>query len=513
MRRLTLLALDLGLVCVATLFSFVVRENFEVDPGRFLDFLPYLIATMASTSVVFLSIGLNRSIWRFSSRPDYVRIMLASTVVIVGAVSLTFAYNRLEGVARSLPVLQLLACQAFLIGARVLHKISHDARQRRKASSSFLQLDHKKTHTAVLVVGVSKLTEAYLQGVADLAADRIVIAGLVGQVDRYVGRLMATYPVLGVPAEIEHILDGLEVHGVTINRIVVTFPFSALTEIEREALLCVERSRNISLQFLTEALGLDGDEPDAPSKRQTATGMTQISELSFEILPAEIQVLARQRYWTLKRMIDCFAALAAITLGFPLIAFAAAAAAASVGFPILFWQQRPGLGGKPFRLYKFRSMKAAHSADGRRLSDKERVSRVGALLRRLRVDELPQFFNVLRGDMSLIGPRPLLASEQSEASRARLLVRPGITGWAQVVGGRDVSPQVKAALDVWYVQHACLALDLEILARTVRMVVLGERISRPLIERAWRDLSDAGVLQGELACALTRKLDINVYPA
>ncbi len=170
-----------------------------------------------------------------------------------------------------------------------------------------------------------------------------------------------------------------------------------------------------------------------------------------------------------------------------------------MGTPVLFWQQRPGLGGRPFRLYKFRTMRAGHDANGRRLSDAERVSSVGTIMRRLRLDELPQLFHILHGEMSLIGPRPLLPCDQADEYRARLLVRPGVTGWAQVVGGRDISPEDKAALDVWYVRNASLALDLEIAARTIPMMLLGERISRPLIERAWRELSEGGILKGELA--------------
>src|SRR5208337_5259211 len=104
-----------------------------------------------------------------------------------------------------------------------------------------------------------------------------------------------------------------------------------------------------------------------------------------------------------------------------------------------------------------------------------------------------QLFNILRGEMSFVGPRPLLPRDQPEAYRARLLVRPGLTGWAQVVGGRDISPEDKAALDVWYVRNASLALDIEIAIRTVPVVLFGERISVSLIERAWRDLSESGV--------------------
>jgi lipopolysaccharide/colanic/teichoic acid biosynthesis glycosyltransferase len=173
--------------------------------------------------------------------------------------------------------------------------------------------------------------------------------------------------------------------------------------------------------------------------------------------------------------------------------------AASLGVPILFWQQRPGLGGRPFRLYKFRTMRAAHDSEGRRLSESERTSRIGNALRRLRFDELPQLYNILRGEMSFVGPRPLLPRDQSAATQARLLVRPGLTGWAQVVGGRNIEPVEKAALDVWYVCHASLALDVEIALRTIPLVLTGEHVYFASIERAWRDLKERGVLKEQTA--------------
>src|SRR5262249_3669200 len=132
--------------------------------------------------------------------------------------------------------------------------------------------------------------------------------------------------------------------------------------------------------------------------------------------------------------------------------------------------------GRPFRLYKFRTMRAAHDSEGLRLSDSERVSKVGNALRRLRFDELPQLYNILRGEMSFVGPRPLLPRDQSAATRARLLVRPGLSGWAQVVGGRNITPVEKAALDVWYVCHASLVLDIEIVLRTIPLIFGGEHV-------------------------------------
>jgi lipopolysaccharide/colanic/teichoic acid biosynthesis glycosyltransferase len=487
-----------------------LRDNLEVSPIRLANSIPYLISTTASAAIVFLGLGLNRTIWRFSTRPDYVRIIVASLAVVVVATSTAFVYNRLDGVARSLPFLQFVMCQAFLIGARVLHKIIHDARQNRRTSAVFLQMADKEPQSTVLIVGISKLVEVYLQAITELAPGRIKVAGLVGKTDRHVGRIVATHPVLGVPEDIEAILDGLEVHGVTIDRIVIASTFHALAASEREALLWVERLRGISLQFLAEDLLLGGDAPKAGVANAPPA---QFAEQSFAIDPNELKMIAQRRYWTFKRLIDCLGALALLLICSPLMAIATVLVAASVGSPVLFWQQRPGLGGRPFRLYKFRTMRAGHASDGRRLSDKERVSQIGSLMRRLRLDELPQLFNILLGDMCFIGPRPLLPCDQSDAYRARLLVRPGLTGWAQVIGGRDISPEDKAALDVWYVRNASMALDLEIAARTIPIVVLGERISRPLIDRAWRDLSEGGVLKGELAYKVGRNLPLHSSPA
>ena len=507
MRRYDLLMLDVFLMCFATLIALVLRENFEVASDRLFQASTYILATAVASVIVFSAVGTNRTVWRFMTLVDYLRVVEAVGLVIFGAVSVTFIYNRLDGLARSLPILQGLSGVALLVAARVLHRLSHERHQQQKSSATFLQLAQNKTQVNVLVIGITQVTEAYLRAAAEFVPGRIKIAGLVGISGRHVGRLVARCPVLGVPEDIEDILDRLDVHGVSIDRIVVATAFQSLKADQRDALLRVERSRAIALQVLAEDLGFDGGSerpvPNAGSGHNTVT-----SDLCFEIEPSELQEIARRQYWTAKRAIDCLAAAAALVVLSPLMAIAAVFVAATMGSPVLFWQQRPGLGGKPIRLYKFRTMREAHDANGRRLSDAERVSRVGNLMRRLRLDELPQLLSVVRGEMAIIGPRPLLPCDQSDKYRARLLVRPGVTGWAQVVGGRDISPEDKAALDIWYVRNASLALDLEIAVRTIPMVLLGERISRPLIDRAWRELSEGGILKGDLALRMESSWDV-----
>jgi lipopolysaccharide/colanic/teichoic acid biosynthesis glycosyltransferase len=167
----------------------------------------------------------------------------------------------------------------------------------------------------------------------------------------------------------------------------------------------------------------------------------------------------------------------------PLIATIALAILIDLGRPIVFRQLRPGRHMQPFTLFKFRTMRAAH-ADGAALPDHQRTTTLGRFLRRSHLDELPQLFNVLRGDMSFIGPRPLLPADLPDDVARRAMIRPGITGWAQVNGGQKLSSAEKAALDNWYVQHASVLLDLHILYLTLKAMIFGERINHLEVERA-----------------------------
>jgi lipopolysaccharide/colanic/teichoic acid biosynthesis glycosyltransferase len=172
----------------------------------------------------------------------------------------------------------------------------------------------------------------------------------------------------------------------------------------------------------------------------------------------------------MKRAFDVVAAAAALAmLAVPMLAIAGAVRVC-LGRPVLFTQLRPGRHGIPFRLIKFRTMREAVDAEGRPLPDDERLTRLGQWLRAASLDELPELWNVLRGDMSLVGPRPLLTEYlplYTPEQARRHEVRPGVTGWAQVNGRNALSWEEKFELDVWYVDHASFWLDLKIIALTV----------------------------------------------
>jgi len=183
-----------------------------------------------------------------------------------------------------------------------------------------------------------------------------------------------------------------------------------------------------------------------------------------------------------KRTMDLAVALFALFLLSPLLIVVVIAVLATLGRPVLFRQQRPGLDGKPFWIFKFRTMIESRAANGKLLPDQERLHPVGRILRKLSLDEVPELINVVRGEMSLVGPRPLLMSyieRYSPEQMRRHDAVPGITGWAQVNGRNTLAWQEKFDLDLWYVDHVSLSLDIRILLKTLMLVVTGQGISAP----------------------------------
>lgn len=183
----------------------------------------------------------------------------------------------------------------------------------------------------------------------------------------------------------------------------------------------------------------------------------------------------------MKRLFDFLVALSVLATVWPLMLLVALLVRLRLGSPVLFRQIRPGLHGHPFSIYKFRTMTDASDANGELLPDAERLTPLGRLMRRFSLDELPQLFNVLKGELSLVGPRPLLMEYlplYSPEQARRHEVRPGITGWAQVNGRNAISWEERFRLDVWYVDHRSFLLDMKILWLTLLKVVRSEGVSQ-----------------------------------
>lgn len=182
----------------------------------------------------------------------------------------------------------------------------------------------------------------------------------------------------------------------------------------------------------------------------------------------------------IKRTLDVLGAAIGLVVFSPFLIFISLMILREMGSPVFFCQTRPGRNGKPFRMMKFRTMRDAVDASGRPLPDGDRLTKLGQFLRSSSLDELPELWNVLKGEMSLVGPRPLLMEYLQLYSREqarRHEVRPGVTGWAQVNGRNAISWDEKFALDVWYVDHRSFWLDLKIIRLTIRKVFKREGIS------------------------------------
>ena len=180
-----------------------------------------------------------------------------------------------------------------------------------------------------------------------------------------------------------------------------------------------------------------------------------------------------------KRLLDLVIAVPAVIIGSPIFLIVAVLVRVKLGSPVIFSQVRPGRNEKPFTIYKFRSMLDEYTADGRQLTQTERLTKFGRMLRSTSLDELPELFNVIRGQMSLVGPRPLLMEYigyYTPEHNRRHEVRPGISGWAQIKGRNTLLRSERLNMDVWYVDHLSLRLDLEIIAGTLGKVVHREGV-------------------------------------
>ena len=184
----------------------------------------------------------------------------------------------------------------------------------------------------------------------------------------------------------------------------------------------------------------------------------------------------------LKRILDLALAILGILMLSPTIVTAGLLIRLKLGSPVICRQQRPGFNAEPFRLLKFRTMRNTRDQHGQLLPDDQRLTHLGKFLRRTSLDELPELFNVLKGDMSVVGPRPLLMQylDRYTLEQARRHeVKPGITGWAQVNGRNAITWEKKFEHDVWYVDHMCLSLDLKIMGMTLWKILTMEGINQP----------------------------------
>jgi lipopolysaccharide/colanic/teichoic acid biosynthesis glycosyltransferase len=435
--------------------------------------------------ISFLAFRIGDAVPRHFSLHDAFNILKATVATALATTVVLFSFTRLEGIPRSLPALQVLLLAAGLFAARAVMMLVDNEGQITEHPSHG-EVEH------IIMIGSTKLSSLYIKLLGAYAPlHRRVIAVLDGK-QKLIGRAMSGVPIVASPQHLAEIIEELAVHGVYTDRVIIGGDEDFLSQEMLNHVRLVCERREIALDFVPRLIGLN----DLSSPRyHTAPALLPTQQSPTLALPP---------YFQIKRVIDCIVALVGITIFLPILLAASGLVLLGLGSPVLFWQERIGRDGRNFRLYKFRTLRPPFDRRGQPVPNDQRTSWIGRLLRESRVDELPQLFNVLVGQMSLIGPRPLLPEDQPKNASLRLMVRPGVTGWAQVNGGKLITPEEKGALDDWYVQKASLGLDLRIALLTLRFVITGERRSEPAV-------SEANLLQqtnGHLKRPVFRKFDL-----
>ncbi len=367
-----------------------------------------------------------------------------------------FTFTRLEGIPRSIPVMQGLVLAAGLLLTRgVLRLLAKDDQQAEAGDHS--AVEH------IIMIGSSRLTSLYIKLLQAHAPGQREVIAILDNNQTLLGRTMCGVPIVGASNQLDAVIEEFAVHGIRADRAIIggdesLLPAAALNEI---CDICARR--DILLSFVPNLIGLE----PLPAPRPAAP---------LTLPDAAVQSPYRlSRYFRYKRLIDFISALLAIVLLSPVFAIVSILVLFDLGLPVVFWQKRIGRNGRSFLLYKFRTLHAPFDRNGQPNDNGDYHSWIGKFLRRLRLDELPQLFNVLVGEMSLIGPRPLLPEDQPKNCNLRLMVRPGITGWAQINGGNLITTEEKGALDDWYIQNASFWPDLRIALFTLIFLFKGER--------------------------------------
>jgi lipopolysaccharide/colanic/teichoic acid biosynthesis glycosyltransferase len=466
--RIRFSAFDLFWAAATPLLALYFRDAYILTANGAPLVLLYCGISLGCSLAAFLAFRLSDGISRYFSVHDAFNVVKAVLASGLMTSILLFTLTRLEGIPRSTPVLQFLLLVAGLLTARTVMMLldhnQHLANNKAEHSSA----EH------IIIIGTNRLSSLYIKFIHAYSPVRRRIIGVLDHKKRFIGRAICGVPVVASPQELDSVIEEFAVHGISADRVIIGGDEHFLSEDILNHVRCVCSERGIALDFLPDLIGLN----NSPTPRlAVAKPVTHVRGA----------VASPSRYFMIKRLVDFAFALIAILLLAPLFITSAILILFDLGSPVLFWQQRIGQGHKNFFLYKFRTLRPPFDAYGQPVPQSERLSLVGRCLRKSRIDELPQLFSVLVGDMSLVGPRPLLPHDQPSNTSLRLSVRPGITGWAQIHGGNLVTTEEKGALDEWYIRHASLWLDLKIALLTLRFCVTGERRSQWAVDEAYAE--------------------------
>ncbi|MGO4338633.1 sugar transferase [Labrys sp. KB_33_2] len=434
-------------------------------PGPYL----FVFVTIAFAIPALLIFRAGDAIQNTFSVPDLYAICAVIALTISASALLLFMLTRLDGIPRSTPIIYSLVLGAGLAGGRAFSRLVSHERARVSAKRNITDL------RKVILVGTDQFAWLVIKLIESQSPATTQIMSVLDEGPSATGRSLNGVHVAGRVGDLGRIVDEYALHGVTIEAVWLSMEPEQLDTASLRFITDECDRRGIALKSVAQALELM---PKASARRAQALPTVVAREAAAD--PAA----GLPRYFGAKRVIDIVASVILMVLLAPVWLLVAALVLFDVGRPLHFWQQRVGRSGRHFFIYKFRTYHAPYDAKGHVVPGAERLSPIGRLIRKMRLDEIPQLLNVLAGEMSLIGPRPLLPADQPANPGLRLAVRPGISGWAQVNGGNLVTSEEKDALDEYYIDNASLGLDLKIAVMTMMFVFGGERRGIAALSRA-----------------------------
>jgi lipopolysaccharide/colanic/teichoic acid biosynthesis glycosyltransferase len=382
-----------------------------------------------------------------------------------------FSITRLDGIPRSVPVLTFFVFGSLLLMSGLFRGRLKQMRERKHQNLGSQDLEN------IIVLGANRAASFYIRIIDTFSAGNVM--AILDASPSLRNRILNGRRIIGAPEDLFTIIHEYKIHGIEIRRIVVAADRSELSQATWD---CLHSDASIEVEFLTDHGGIVQHLADGLAAHALRAAARPLESP----VDADIILASRRNYWKLKGAIDAVIASMLLVILTPTIAAVGLAVRLRIGSPVIFWQRRVGRNGAAFFLFKFRTLVVPGDGHRDRPDDPGRVSGLGCFLRRTRLDELPQLFNVLRGDMALIGPRPLLPIDQPPSVGIRLAVRPGITGWAQVHGGNLLTPDEKNALDEYYIRNASFWLDMKILAKTAKVLLTGDWPRLKGVERTLR---------------------------
>jgi lipopolysaccharide/colanic/teichoic acid biosynthesis glycosyltransferase len=447
------------------------------------------VATLISL-LVFQWFQTSSPLARFYSIRDAFELIKACALIVALSAVATFVLARLDEAPRSIPILQFMLLAPGLLGVRILLRLWSS---RREGPS----LDSGKKVEHVVIIQATRLAWFFTKMIDELAPGHYQIVAILDEDPRLKYRSLNGYPIIGTPKDLERIIADYVMHGVHVDKVVLATNPKELTSQARNEIERVCQTRNINFDLLPELLMSKGavadDEISFAPQSQAHNVTNLVANLGLD-----------RPYWKIKRLMDFLISTVVAILFSPIALALCLLVALDVGIPLVFWQRRVGRNGVPIHLYKFRTLHTLFNRQTKERRDAQEPSLIGRFLQGTRLDELPQLWNILSGEMSLIGPRPLLPVDQPDDFRARLLVRPGLTGWAQVCGGKLITVEEKKALDEWYIRHASFWLDVMIIFRTIWMLLFtGDRRDEEKITLAFLDCSRGEDINISVSAAVT----------